>query len=87
MDNDLVTIHTSHPDMIQHGDIVVWLRPFERMTPKDVHGKYFKHTFGLTNDKVRIDEQFGVAVGSIRVPEGGARAEIINTAKSPKSKN
>ena len=73
-------LHISNPDTSQHGDIVVSLRPFERMTPEDVMNTF--QAYIQSNHKVRIDEQFEVAVGTIQVPEGVPRTKIINTATS-----
>ena len=36
------------------------------------------------NDNIHIDDQFEVAGGTIRMPEGGARTKIVNASKKIK---
>ena len=75
-DSDLCRVHVSHPDLISKGDIKVEMRPFQEMVPEAILDAVENHI--QSNDKVVLDEQFEVAVGVIRVPEGGGRIKITN---------
>jgi hypothetical protein len=74
---DLVRIHISHPDIIQHGDVTVSIRPFQEITPDVIISAL--QNYLQSNDKLIFDQQFEIAVGAIRVPAGGGRTKITST--------
>jgi hypothetical protein len=75
--NDLVRIHISHPDIIRHGDVKVSLRPFHEITPDVIISTL--QNFLQSNDDLIFDQQFEIAIGSIRVPAGGRGSKITST--------
>lgn len=75
--HDLVRVHVAHPDVITKGDVTVSIRPFAEMNSTAITNAI--QNFLQSNDTLKIDQDFEIATGVIRIPNGGAHKPIQKT--------
>ena len=73
-DRDLVRVHIRHPDILQHGDVTVSLRPMEEMNAGAIVSAL--ENVLQSADNLMIDSDFEIAVGSIKLVHAGIRTKI-----------
>jgi hypothetical protein len=70
----LTRVHIRHPDIIQHGDVTVSLRPFKEMNAEAIVSAL--ENYLQSDDSLIFDQSFEVAIGTIKNPAGGAKMKI-----------